>query len=994
MSGLNAQIDTIHALNIDKDVSTIAVNDLVNNCDINKESFIVSDADHELLILISFKNAIDLKYVKIYSFTQHIGDVDVSAPKRVRVYKINNLSVNFVDVSSMKADKTVQCKTPKLKRGQIIHLQKSSKNAIKFKQTKHLAIYIDSNQRDTEVTLINAITLSCTGTATMSKAASSTNKTKHILPARNHNEKSLYALPKCVSIKNGVRCDRVNNVLRCLCFYQSLDIDNNDSHRDALVKTFTDEYTTFLDDNIHMILNHNHEIEHIHKIAISQPNMNRCELSKCILAMRHHRDRQRGSDLSLSKEVMFWRETMDACHCYVYHMYDLGLRLEMDDIKTQTQLENDGDAYKPHFDARYSSMCEKMKAIRTNLSGLKQFTFTRYENNKFDLNGNDFVNAKELISTIQSHETFMDGLNEYMTKHMHCTQVSRVLHVLDAEEYDSEALEMDMETNEDSNIRQWFDDHHYLIHSISDVYKYYIGDIKLSTASFKIGYTFYYWRYHEKEEPELYITRKYESLKDEIQNNKIYRLTNAQLNLSIQKANQFVHTVQARKTTALRYWKDHHDINPFHYGIDIGAYLSVDHILSVLLYTDWSVLSTEFSATLRAKTPFETVSSIKNRNREFAIWSRLLRETIECFGNLGDPTKKDYDLEQEWKDFDVEIGPFYCGLLSVIVIPEFNICLNAPTSTTKQIEVAQRFAGDDGIILAMNNTAHMSSFLVPSWNCSWLSTFNGEDERLWMGGSGVGRINVETVRITATGANYQRFFTPLFWFDCMLTGVRLSLPLFESECTSSAYMILSRLIDYKTKLERSMKAFPKYMCRTFDAYTTNKTEIVIMLCYLEHCFGKWNHLIVNKLVKKQVRQRSCIGFKLNGMATTNLLKPIVFKLFDNLKRIRIHSTHPYANGIAEYEVDLLSLLSLLDASNVLEVTVHATHQYRIHKTDRYGMAQQTQHTGVSWLGLMWQEYEALLSVKYASKGWNICLKTESVHGALCSITDNLYILRH
>ncbi len=42
----------------------------------------------------------------------------------------------------------------------------------------------------------------------------------------------------------------------------------------------------------------------------------------------------------------------------------------------------------------------------------------------------------------------------------------------------------------------------------------------------------------------------------------------------------------------------------------------------------------------------------------------------------------------------------------MMVVSQFNIRLYSPTSTSKQIEVAQRFTDDKGIILQMNNNGH------------------------------------------------------------------------------------------------------------------------------------------------------------------------------------------------------------------------------------------------------------------------------------------------
>eukprot|EP01084_Bolivina_argentea_P309416 535188_1 len=93
-------------------------------------------------------------------------------------------------------------------------------------------------------------------------------------------------------------------------------------------------------------------------------------------------------------------------------------------------------------------------------------------------------------------------------------------------------------------------------------------------------------------------------------------------------------------------------------GIRQGSKILLDHIISILLYTDWTVLCNKFSATFRGKSEYESLESIKNRNREYANWARILWETIEVFGNWGySPEIYDKASEEEKKNMEFEEGP-------------------------------------------------------------------------------------------------------------------------------------------------------------------------------------------------------------------------------------------------------------------------------------------------------------------------------------------------
>ena len=73
------------------------------------------------------------------------------------IYKLQNMNINFNDIESLKIQKSIKCNLKKLLKGQSIKLQSNSKLAILFEHVEYLAIYIKSNQNDTERTIINAI---------------------------------------------------------------------------------------------------------------------------------------------------------------------------------------------------------------------------------------------------------------------------------------------------------------------------------------------------------------------------------------------------------------------------------------------------------------------------------------------------------------------------------------------------------------------------------------------------------------------------------------------------------------------------------------------------------------------------------------------------------------------------------------------------------------------------------------------------------------------
>jgi len=140
--------------------------------------------------------------------------------------------------------------------------------------------------------------------------------------------------------------------------------------------------------------------------------------------------------------------------------------------------------------------------------------------------------------------------------------------------------------------------------------------------------------------------------------------------------------------------------------------IAFDNLLSLVLYTDYSDLSAYFSSTFRKKWTFEPLEGVKARNRKYWFWTKALTETVQVYGQFGD------DLP----------GPFYTGMSKVLNMPQFNIFLQSPTSTSAELAVAMRFSGQTGMIIQFQNKTGDAQF-CSGFDCSFLSRYKEEEER-------------------------------------------------------------------------------------------------------------------------------------------------------------------------------------------------------------------------------------------------------------------------
>eukprot|EP01084_Bolivina_argentea_P113058 201587_1 len=488
-------------------------------------------------------------------------------------------------------------------------------------------------------------------------------------------------------------------------------------------------------------------------------------------------------------------------------------------------------------------------------------------------------------------DTFLDELYQFITiKRMKSKK--HLVKYIENEEYDSDAIFDDIGYGDyDINIATKIPPTDY------SAIVYYIQCKKVPT--FSIGYIFYYWEFYKYQKDsifalehdyywnkndysgykpyQLYVSQKYKNIKTEMLINKVHSININAFNVNFRKSNtlfntHFARTIIAASDALLRY------------NIPENDPITTSHLLSVALYCNHDDLCTEFSTTFRMTNPLQQLSFVHKRNREFSNWSRLLRETVEIYGGCN------YSIK----------GPFYCGMDRIMVMNEFNIRLCAPTSTSLEIEVADRFGGDNGIVIQMNNNGYANANKLRCFKCSWISCHPEENEVLYMGG--FERIKVETIRSMCSNINYYPYIQAFFYLHCMLNGTimdKKSVPTVSED----VYLILENLIKSTLKIHefiRGKNNYPTYINYCFRAFRLHQTQIVINLEQIHKYFQQLSHLII---YSDSANRNALIELPTNiSVNNKNLFSYYTYELYPNIEKIIIYA--------GNYEMDLISLLSL------------------------------------------------------------------------------------
>eukprot|EP01083_Nonionella_stella_P285073 970394_1 len=222
------------------------------------------------------------------------------------------------------------------------------------------------------------------------------------------------------------------------------------------------------------------------------------------------------------------------------------------------------------------------------------------------------------------------------------------------------------------------------------------------------GVAFWYWDCDKKKK--RYIGAKCKNLKDEVLHFTHQMSMRIWITL-LQECRLLQQLDHVKKIT-------HNGNRSNIYAIKHGDVIDLDHLLSIKLYTDCTVLCAIFCKAFRLKKVSsnhdERMQSLMHRNSKVANWARLLIESVQSYGTVR-VTKTKY----------------YRGLNSSFVFGRFITRYNAPLSTTEDLSTAATFVKDDTRGLVMELT--LDNDYVSGLNTSKISSFSEEKEVLFFG---------------------------------------------------------------------------------------------------------------------------------------------------------------------------------------------------------------------------------------------------------------------
>eukprot|EP01084_Bolivina_argentea_P270583 460142_1 len=383
--------------------------------------------------------------------------------------------------------------------------------------------------------------------------------------------------------KSAQECKCISRMCEAMKFYQTIKHDmNNRATQDKLITYCNESHASLVNDYVHIITYHNdNDLHYMANTLINDNNFMQCNINDCKCTKRYYGNRRINiNNEKQDSKYSVYKNIMDQMHCNVLHLWDMGMRVKLDKAPT-----DDRDLFSHIRDSVREQINQLDNSNEQNVNAQKYSI-------DIDNKDND-VEFKEI--------TFLDGLYEELQQQKTPIDRIKAFHkYINDEEYDSDSLKADMmglicEANIDccttSNMYNFIERYIY----ITSIYQ----------DSFSTGYTFYYWDHYKPSEEsikqqqkgflmnrndhggyevkELYINIKYKNIKEETLQNAIFYLDLASFIGSRIKADTLMLSKRAKNMKSCCAYL-------LYYGIDDDTPLSVNNLLSIILYTDYTDL--------------------------------------------------------------------------------------------------------------------------------------------------------------------------------------------------------------------------------------------------------------------------------------------------------------------------------------------------------------------------------------------------------------------
>eukprot|EP01083_Nonionella_stella_P055353 146029_1 len=352
------------------------------------------------------------------------------------------------------------------------------------------------------------------------------------------------------------------------------------------------------------------------------------------------------------------------------------------------------------------------------------------------------------------------------------------------------------------------------------------------------------------------IHSKRDSFKQELLHNAIFTLCTLQFDCEYKKAQQKWKSVYGRKLHFALYknhYKEQTAISvqgegPYDAFGNFGSaltsstkklhqkILSLEHLLSVMIYCNYTSLQYEFSKTFRRMSDSDEIENVAIRHSNFYWFGKLLKEMVNFCGR---------------DCMDGSVQSLYHGITEQLSMPHIIPCyirIFCPLSTTTELAVGCNFADDKGLIIEFgcHESSNNMNCSKRYFSCTWLSDFGNEHEHLFIQHSE----NIAIVNITDTrsGTHFMSILKAIHVLDFALHSTHV-----PHAMKKLVMALVHDRLSCKMQRFQSLDNLHPYARSLFNTFCDTKINISFDICeWQSKCWYLFDLFFNNKWINWDV----------------------------------------------------------------------------------------------------------------------------------------------
>lgn len=242
------------------------------------------------------------------------------------------------------------------------------------------------------------------------------------------------------NIKN---CSALCRLMAALKYYQMLNISENKDDGDTFEHFINEDYVpvNLVNDYTHLMEEHEENVYDLNQWVLSSLNNDKqCDIKKCQYTYRHYNGKNEDNNMSTKPTLFepnlgFFCNLFDLMHFYLYHLYETGHRVKMDDIEMDDNEKNSTSNDYALVDKDFARL--KAQIMKRNHVTSSFTRFSRKTNTKYTINVNDHEDNDE--------ETFIDhfliSVSKMNAGYNSHDNIVELYNFVNENDYDSDAIQ-------------------------------------------------------------------------------------------------------------------------------------------------------------------------------------------------------------------------------------------------------------------------------------------------------------------------------------------------------------------------------------------------------------------------------------------------------------------------------------------------------------------------------------------------------------------------